>query len=128
MPGKPAPKLPLPTSAPPKAPAKPNLFNNDDEEDEEVSVFKMPAKAAPKLAMPALPKPSAKANLFNNDDDDEDEGFLPKKKADLKPLAMPNLGAKTLPPVPQPQAPPSLPVVQKPPKVLPPPPMAPPVQ
>jgi hypothetical protein len=86
----------------------------------------MPAKAAPKLAMPALPKPPAKANLFNNDDDDDDEGFQPKKKADLKPLAMPNLGAKPLPPppVPQPQALPSLPVVQKPPPVLPPPPIA----
>jgi hypothetical protein len=35
MPTKAAPKLPLPPVSAPKAPAKPNLFNNDDDEEED---------------------------------------------------------------------------------------------
>lgn len=103
--------------AAPKAPAKPNLFNNDDDEEED-SGFNMKAKAPAKLPMPALPKPpAAKPNLFNNNEDDEEDDFKPKKKADFKPLAMPMPGAKpTLPPPP---------VVQQAPPVLPPPPMPP---
>ena len=96
-----APKLPPPPVAAPKAPAKPNLFNNDDDEEED-SGFNMKAKAPAKLPMPALPKPpAAKPNLFNNNEDDEEDDFKPKKKADFKPLAMPMPGAKpTLPPPP----------------------------
>jgi hypothetical protein len=67
------------------------LFNEDDDEEEEVG-FKLPSKAAPKLAMPvpqaappklAMPIPQAappkappKANQFNyGEEDDEEEAF-----------------------------------------------------
>lgn len=74
---------PLPVAKPP---AKKNLFNEEDDEDE--MSFKPKQMQPPQASIrppPAAPQQKPK-NLFNDDDEDEEESFNFNKK---KPIAPP---------------------------------------